>query len=141
MMIETRPFGRIEVAEEAVIDFPSGLYGLEGSRRYCLLPHGDSHGFFWLLSVDSPAIAMVVTDPFPFFPEYEVVISDPDAEILGATVPSDVSIYTSVSVSREGNEVTTNLLGPLAINHTARRGLQLIQDGARYTTRHPIGRT
>jgi flagellar assembly factor FliW len=158
MTIETRPFGRIEAPDETVIEFPGGLYGLEGSRRYCLLPHGDSPGFFWLLSMDTPAIAMVVTDPFPFFPEYEVAISDSDARILEATAASEVTIYTSVSVTRgdasaaagtrapslaggPDSQVTTNLLGPLAINHAARRGLQLILDGARYTTRHPIGQT
>lgn len=140
MTIETRPFGPIDVPEESLIDFPRGLYGLEDSRRYCLLPHGDSEGFYWLLAADRPSIAMVVTDPFPFFQEYEVVVPDEDAAVLAATTPADVAIYTSVTVNG-GDEITTNLLGPIAINHKARRGVQLVQDGNRYTTRHPIGRS
>ena len=138
MTIETRPFGRIDIADEAVIDFPRGLFGLEDTRRYCLLPHGESEGFFWLLSVDTPTIAMVVTDPFRFFPEYEVVIPDHEADMLGASAADHVAIYTSVTVARDSDQVTTNLLGPRAINHDARRGLQLVQDGSQYTTRHPL---
>jgi flagellar assembly factor FliW len=139
MKIDTTRFGLIEVPDETIIRFPRGLYGLEGARSYCLLKHDERGCFQWLQATDAPAIAMVVTDPFLFFAAYEVEIPDPAAELLQATVATDVTIYTSITVSPERHQIFANLLGPLVINQRAALGMQLIQDAARYGTRHLIG--
>jgi len=94
MKIDTTRFGLIELPDEAVIHFPRGLYGLEKARSYCMLKHDEPGRFQWLQATDAPAIAMVVTDPFLFFPSYEVEIPDSDAELLQASASSDVTIYT-----------------------------------------------
>jgi flagellar assembly factor FliW len=136
MQIETTRFGRIEVADDAVIAFPRGLYGLDSARAYCLLARGDQGCFQWLQATDAPPIAMVVTDPFSFFPDYQVEIPDAAAELLQATVASDVSIYTTLTIAAGQDGVYTNLLGPLVVNHHAGLGMQVIQDASRYKTRH-----
>jgi flagellar assembly factor FliW len=138
MLINTTRFGQLEVAEEACIHFPRGLYGLAATRDYCLLKHDDGGLFHWLQSTDEPAIAMVVTDPFRFFPSYEVEIPNQAADLLQARSITDVAIYTTVTVAEDGQSIHANLLGPLVINRTARLGMQLVQDGSRYTARHPI---
>jgi flagellar assembly factor FliW len=137
--IETTRFGLVEVSEEAIIRFPRGLYGLEEARAYCLLSHDERGLFQWLQAADAPAIAMLVTDPFLFFPAYEIEIPDPAAEFLQAGAPSDVTIYTPITVSTDRQEFYANLLGPLVIHRRAGLGLQLIQDATRYSTRHRIG--
>jgi flagellar assembly factor FliW len=139
MKIDTTRFGVIEISEESVIHFPRGLYGLDGANSYCLLQHDERGRFHWLQATDAPAIAMVVTDPFLFFPSYEVEIPDPAAELLEASAASDVTIYTSITVSPDHHHIYTNLLGPLVINHRAALGMQLVQDASRYSTRHLIG--
>ncbi len=113
MKIDTTRFGLIELPDEAVIHFPRGLYGLEKARSYCMLKHDEPGRFQWLQATDAPAIAMVVTDPFLFFPSYEVEIPDSDAELLQASASSDVTIYTSITVSPERQQIYANLLGPL----------------------------
>lgn len=137
MQIDTTRFGRIEIAETAVIDFPRPLYGLDGARRYCLLSYDEAGCFHWLQATDTPTIAMVVTDPFQFFPDYQLEIPDAAADLLKATAASDVAVYTLLTIA-EDRRVTTNLLGPIAINHQAQVGMQLIQNESRYTTRHPL---
>jgi flagellar assembly factor FliW len=136
MQIETTRFGRIEIADDAIITFPRGLYGLDQAHAYCLLEQGVRGGFQWLQATDAPAIAMVVADPFQFFPDYQVEIPDSAAELLRAVAASDVAIYTPLTIAAAENRVYTNLLGPLVINHHAGVGLQIIQDAARYSTRH-----
>jgi flagellar assembly factor FliW len=138
MQIETTRFGRIDVPDEAVIHFPRGLYGLDGTRHYCLLRHDERGYFHWLQAADAPAVAMVVTDPFLHFPTYQVDISDQANDLLQARAATDVTIYTSISVAADGQAVFANLLGPLVINPATRLGLQLIQDSSRYTTRHRL---
>lgn len=138
MVINTTRFGQIEIAEEARIHFPRGLYGLTGTHEYCLLKHDDGGVFQWLQSTDAPAIAMLVADPFRFFPSYEVEIANQAADLLRAQAITDVAIYTTITVGEDGRSITTNLLGPIVINPNARLGMQLVQDGSRYTARHPI---
>jgi len=138
MQIDTTRFGRIEITEDDVIHFPRGLYGLEGTRHYCLLKHDEGGWFYWLQAVDAPSVAMVVTDPCLFFPEYEVPIPDPVAEMLQVRAAGDVAVYTSITVAGGERSISANLLGPIVINASACLGLQLILDGARYTTQHRI---
>jgi flagellar assembly factor FliW len=136
MQIETTRFGRIDIADDAVIDFPRRLYGLEGAGGYCLLAYDEVGCFHWLQATDAPTIAMVVTDPFRFFPDYQVEIPDSAADLLQAATAGDVAIYTTLTIAAEEGRVYTNLLGPLVVNHKTGVGLQLIQDASRYSTRH-----
>lgn len=137
---DTTRFGRLRLPGDAVIRFPQALYGLEGRHAYCLLEHDRLGGFYWLQSIDDPATALIVTDPFLYYPEYEVEIPDDAAEGLKARTSSDVTVYTTVSLSDDRQGVHTNLLGPLVINHETKMGLQVVQQGDRYTCRHPLGR-
>lgn len=139
MQIETTRFGRIDVPDEALIRFPRGLYGMTEQRDFCLLQHDEPGLFSWLQAARAPAIAMVVTSPFSYFPTYEVVIPDEAAELLQASASTDVAVYTSITVAPDRQEIYTNLLGPLLINHRARVGMQLILDSDQYSTRHRIG--
>jgi flagellar assembly factor FliW len=138
MQIDTTRFGRIEIAENAVIHFPRPLYGLDAAGSYCLLAYDEAGCFHWLQATDAPTIAMVVTDPFPFFPDYQVEIPDSAADLLQASTASEIAVYTLLTIAAEERQVYTNLLGPIAINHETRVGLQLIQNESRYTTRHPL---
>jgi flagellar assembly factor FliW len=137
--LETTRFGAIEVPEDAIIRFPRGLYGLEEARAYCLLSHDERGCFQWLQAADAPALAMLVTDPFLFFSNYEIEIPDPAADLLKAASVAQVTIYTPITISADRREIYANLLGPVVINRTAGLGLQVIQDARRYRTRHLIG--
>src|SRR4051794_3655822 len=80
--IDSSRFGIIEIPEDGVIEFPRGLIGLTGSR-YALVAKEEDSAFVWLHSIDDPSLALAVTNPFQFFPEYEVVLSDSETERLG----------------------------------------------------------
>src|SRR5947209_4053753 len=95
MTIDSSRFGPIEIADEAVIEFPSGLIGLGGSR-YTLILREESQPFLWLHSVDDPALAIPVTNPANFFRSYVVEISDSEAERIGLSDPSDAAVYVTV---------------------------------------------
>jgi flagellar assembly factor FliW len=136
--LETARFGTLELPESAIVRFPQPLYGLEGRHSYCLLEHDAMSGFHWLQSTEEPALALIVTDPFRHFPAYELEIPDDLSRILGAQEPADVTVYTTVSIAPDRTSVTTNLLGPLVINHQVGLGMQVIQDSRRYHCRHTL---
>src|SRR5919202_845975 len=88
-------FGVVEIDEDAVVEFPSGLIGLGGSR-YPLVADGPDAVFAWLHSVEDPDVALPVTNPFLHFPAFAVELSDADTARIGAEDPADVSVWVTV---------------------------------------------
>ena len=136
MQIETTRFGFLEIPDDAVLRFPAGIYGFEDAREFCLIPHDEAGRFHWLQCLSNPSLAMVVTDPFLFFPDYEAEVPTPAAETLHAESASDVRLLVTITVGAKPNEVCANLLGPIAVNDRTNLGMQLVQDGTRYSVRH-----
>jgi len=138
LQVQTTRFGTLQVDAQKVIAFPRGLYGFEAMQRFLLLPHDDDGVFFWLQAVDDGALAMLVTNPFVFFPDYAVNLADADAAELRADQPQAVSVFTILTILRQPERVTANLLGPVVINAAARIGMQVALQEERYTTRVPL---
>ena len=93
--LQSSRFGQLELPEEAILEFPNGLIGLGGSR-YALLARADEALFAWLHSIDDPDLALPVTNPWQFFSDYAVDLSDADVERTGIVDPSDASVYVTV---------------------------------------------
>src|SRR3712207_9256295 len=71
----TTLFRSLEVPSEAVIEFPNGLIGLPGTR-WALLARAEDSAFIWLHSVDDAELAIPVTNPWRFFEDFEVELSE-----------------------------------------------------------------
>lgn len=136
MHVRTTRFGTIEIAEDRVITFPKGLLGFSEHRQYCLLEPSEESCFFWLQSVDDPALAFVVTDPSFFVPDYSVPVRAEQMGDLGLARLEDAQVF--VIVNKIDQTLTGNLQGPLVINTLTRAGEQLVLAEKRWTTRHPL---
>lgn len=136
MTIETTRFGRVEVNPESLLTFPQGVLGFESIQQYCLLEHRPGSPFLWLQAATNPALAFVVINPFEFIVDYDLTISDADVNHLQLAGPEDVRVLTIVTIS--GNEITTNLVGPIVVNHRLRLGRQIVLSDSRYCTRHSL---
>ncbi|GIW74915.1 MAG: flagellar assembly factor FliW [Phycisphaerales bacterium] len=136
MHVKTTRFGVVEIADDKVITFPQGLLGFPDHRRYCLLEPGEDACFFWLQSIDEPALAFVVTDPALFFKDYQVPIRPEQAKALDIDKLEDAQVF--VIVNKVGQTLTANLQGPLLINTLNLTGQQLVLADKRWTTRHTL---
>jgi flagellar assembly factor FliW len=119
MVVESTRFGRLDVTADAVIDFPNGLIGL-GGRRYVLLARGEESPFVWLHSLDDPALALPLTNPWRFFASYEVELAGADARRIGAgadgeagSVADETSVYVTVRAADAIEDFTANLRAPI----------------------------
>jgi flagellar assembly factor FliW len=121
--IESSRFGTLEVAPEQVIEFPHGLIGLEGSR-YTLLDRNPGSGILWLHSLDRPDLALPVVDPRPFFPAFELSLSEEDRERIGAPDPAAAQLYVTLRAAPDPAAVVVNLRAPLLIHEG--RGHQVL---------------
>jgi flagellar assembly factor FliW len=136
MHVRTTRFGTVEIAEDRVITFPKGLLGFADQRRFCLLEPAEDSAFFWLQSLDEPALAFVVTDPSFFVPEYSVPIRQEQMGELGLARLEDAQVF--VIVNKVEQTLTGNLQGPLVINTVSRTGEQLVLAEKRWQMRHPL---
>ncbi len=125
--IDSTRFGRIEVADEAVIEFPTGLIGLPGTR-FTLVAREEDDTFLWLHSIDHPELALPVTSPWKFFPAYEVELSDAEAERIGVTDPAQADVFVTVRAAEALEDFSANLRAPILIS--AGRGHQVINEAA-----------
>lgn len=112
-MYSTR-FGQLDIPAEQVIAFPHGLIGLPGNQ-FALLARSEDSAFVWLHSLEDPALAIPVTNPWRFFEGYEVEVSDHEAEALGISDATQTSVYVTVRAAEALEDFTANLAAPILI--------------------------
>ena len=109
--IESTRFGTLEIASEDVIEFPNGLIGL-GGKQFTIVPAGNGGAFSWLHSIDDPSLALPIANPWHFFADYVVDLSDEDSEPITAD-PADVTVWVTVRAGAELASFHTNLRAPM----------------------------
>jgi flagellar assembly factor FliW len=133
--VHSSRFGDLEIPDEAVIDFPSGLIGL-GGHRFALLSRTEDSTFAWLHSLDDAELAIPVTNPWRFFAEFEVELSDEEAERIGLTDADDPSVYVTVRAAEKPEEFFANLRAPILIHGNT--GHQVINLAPEAPVRAPL---
>jgi flagellar assembly factor FliW len=125
--IETRLGGR-DVPADKVILFPRGLIGFEGQREFTLLQIQENAPLLLLQSMETPALGLLVADPYVFIPEYRLTVGDAELELLQANNAEAVAVLVTASIPPgKPEDAVLNLLGPIVINHVRRLGLQVPQ--------------
>jgi flagellar assembly factor FliW len=139
MQLDTRHFGKIEIDEKEIIDFPEGLPGFLDIKKYAILANeeGDSP-FRWLQSIDEPNLAFAVVDPFSVKKDYDINIGDDASDALGIECVENVLVYSIVVVPEDVSKISMNLKAPIIINTKNNKGMQVILDTDEYGVRHYI---
>lgn len=135
MEVESSRFGRVEIDPASVIEFPDGLIGL-GGRRYALLATKPGSPFLWLQSLEDAGIALPVTNPHRFFPDFAVELSDDDVARVGIDPDDSADVYVTVRAASDPQDVTVNLRAPILIH--AGRGHQVVNHAAGAELRAPL---
>jgi flagellar assembly factor FliW len=133
--LQSSRFGELQIPAEAVIDFPAGLIGL-GGRRFALLARSEESAFVWLHSMDDPDLAVPVTNPWRFFEDFEVELSDDDVQRIGITTPEDASVYVTVRSAAALEDFCANLRAPILV--VGNSGHQLINQAPVAPVRAPL---
>ena len=133
--IESTRFGSLDIADEAVIEFPNGLIGL-GGTRYALIAREESAPFLWLHSIDDPSLAIPVTNPWSFFSKFAVEISDSEAARIGINDPSEAEVLVTVRAGESLDDFRANLRAPILL--AGGRGHQVINEADGTSVRAPL---
>ena len=132
---ESRRVGEIVVPETDVVRFDP-LPGFPERSRYVVMGHAADSELAWLVSLDDADLAFVVASPWSFFPRYDPPVDREHLAALEIERRDDVEILCLVTLS--GRQIFLNLAAPLLVNVATRRGLQVMSDDPRYTTRAAI---
>lgn len=139
LTVESTRFGTLEIEAEAVLSFPRGLIGLGGSR-YALLSNDPDSPFSWLHSVDDPGLALPVTRPWSFFPDYEVELSDAEAASIGISGDAPKDVWVTVRATERVEDFTVNLRAPIVVTPGAAgpEAFQVINEAPDADVRVPL---
>lgn len=133
--LQSTRFGDLELSEDDALEFPDGLVGLPGTRYALLLPEDPDGAFAWLQSLDDATLALPVTRPGRFFPDYDVVLEDEDVDpVLRDT--EGVDTWVVVRAGERLEDFSANLRAPLLI--VGRRGWQVINRADEAPLRAPL---
>lgn len=135
LAVQSSRFGELSVPVDTIIEFPNGLIGFQRAQRFVMIEHKPP--FSWLHSIEDPTLAFVVVDGFEFGHSYDIKapIGDKDIDLRE---DDEYAILVIVTVRPDPKLTTANLKAPVFVNIRNRRGLQMIFDDSRFSTRHPL---
>ena len=131
-------FGRFEIADDTILDFPAGVAGLTHLTWFTVLKRRSDSVFLWLQSLEDPAVSLPIVLPWAFHWDYEIELADADMRVLGVDAADQVSIYCLVEINDEMRSATVDLSSPIVINHERRIARQLPRIAAGYSSREPL---
>jgi flagellar assembly factor FliW len=138
LKFQTDRFGLMEFTEEAVITVLDGIIGFPSLLKYVLIKSPKFAPFYWLQSLDDPSMALVLVNPVLFKADYNPTLPDGLFEELKVN-DGIIELLAIVTIpAGRPQDMTANLLGPLALNPKTRLARQLILDDRHYTHRQPI---
>jgi flagellar assembly factor FliW len=127
-------------ADHQILQLPSGLIGLPKLTTFSIAPIENSWPFMAMNWLGEERMDFVVIDPSGLIPDYEIEVSDEDAEFLELHSAADALILNIVTVhSSRPQFATVNLVGPVVVNRHTGIGKQIIvMNWDRYSTQHPL---
>lgn len=140
MQITTKVFGEITIDDDKIIEFPNGIIGFPELTEFTLVHDKDkgADSIHWLQSIQEPGFAMPVMDPLIVYPDYNPEADDELFNVLGEIIPEELLVLVTVTVPKDLTKMTVNLKGPIIINVTSRKALQIIVEGDEYKVKFPI---
>lgn len=129
---------KLKIKAEHIIEFPQGLIGFSGAKRFVLIDERGSKRFMWLTSVDQPNLSFLVVNPKEVISDYEIEIPQNEMDFLGLKSTNDVEAFVIVTLPENAWDATVNLRSPILINPEKRLGKQVILEQGRYPVQYAV---
>jgi flagellar assembly factor FliW len=131
--------GEIEFSEDQIVRFEEGMLGLPTLKEYLLLESPTIAPFFRLQCIEEPNISFLLLDPVNIDSKFRDSVSqwDKEEEHFQADNP-DFSLFVVINISADGEEITANMVAPVIINLSKKRGLQLVLLDSPYSVKHNL---
>lgn len=137
MKIQTKYLGQVEIDQDKIISFPKGLLGFDENKDFVLLDV-EQGNFKFLQDIHNSHISFLLINPWDFYSDYQVDLPDQGLKTIYISPDNktDIAIFTIVTLGKSFKESTTNLLAPIVINLSDKKGKQFILNESKYITKH-----
>ncbi len=135
MRIDSGRFGTLDVDNQDVIYFPTGLIGFAGEHEFVLLRKTDTSPIGWLQSIHTKNLALPVVSIESL--ANEISVEEVGSAISRAQLDADIdecAVMAVLCVPGPNVEPTVNLLAPIIVNARTRTGSQVILEDTKFTT-------
>ncbi|WP_144509569.1 flagellar assembly protein FliW [Bacillus sp. FJAT-22090] len=138
MKIKTAYMGEIEIDPSTLMTFEHGIPGFEEERDFALLPIEDNDAFHVLQSIQTEALAFIVTNPYTITTNYNFEVDEAIVHALQIKDEKEVAVFAIVSLKETIAQSTLNLKAPIILNTTNKKAKQVILNSEEYAIRHLI---
>lgn len=136
MEINTRDFGTIQVEDDAVYNFPDGVYGFEEDTQFAVFQQTfDEVSFLYLQSTKNLVPCFLIFEPWELVPHYEPSISSEDLAALKVSDPKELIMLVIAKVPSSIEELSLNIKSPIALNAKTMVGRQTVLQNPDYPVR------
>jgi len=141
-VLETSNFGAIAYEPESVIEFPRGLPGFEGRRRFLAVQTPNSVPLVFLQSLEEPSLCFPTMPVLVLDSQYRLQVAEEDLDTVGLPrdrqprIGEDVLCVAVLSFRETG--ATANLLAPVVVNLKNQKAVQAIAPESDYSHQHAL---
>ncbi|MFD1020304.1 flagellar assembly protein FliW [Thalassobacillus hwangdonensis] len=136
MKINTKYFGETSIDSNQVIHFVQGLPAFENEKEFVVLPLNEENIYHVLQSIHNEQVALIVTNPYLFFSNYEFTLNVNTREAIEIQSSSDVMVLAVLTIHDPFEKTTANLQAPIIVNYKKGTGKQVILNDSSYKTKH-----
>lgn len=126
LKLKTRDFGEIEVNEEDILTFTTGMYGFEECTKFIILKDSPDDDVMFLQSIENKDLSFVLIDPYSIFRSYAPSLNEDDLSELKAINESELKYLVIAIIKEDIKDSVVNLKSPIAINPNSRYAKQVI---------------
>ena len=119
MLVKTKHFGEIELAEDKVLTFENGILGFENQKHYTILYNNENEtrsSISWLQSLEEPTLALPIIHPDLVKEDYNPIVNEDALQSLGNLNEENQVVFVTLTVPSDLTKMTVNLKAPLVIN-------------------------
>ena len=141
MLVKTRHFGEVDLADDKILTFDNGILGFEDHKQYTILyDSGEEERppVSWLQCCDIPELAIPVVSPVYVKEDYNPVVEDELLKSLGDLTDDNLVILLTLTIPQDIKKMSVNLKAPIVINSDNRKGAQVIAENQDYPIKYEI---
>jgi flagellar assembly factor FliW len=141
--LTTKYFGRLEVTEDAILQFPSGIPGFEGHKAFVLIERPDTHPLVFMQSMVAAELCFLALPVGSINPQYRLHLEPEELAMLQLppslqpAIGKDLLCLALVAMGQDTHP-TVNLMAPIVVNLANRRAVQSIQAESGYSLQHAL---
>jgi flagellar assembly factor FliW len=139
MNFKSDHFGNMNIDENDLIDFPTGMIGFSNETKFLLIRQRDNSPIAWLHSATNPGLAFPVISLEALAVEYgEDAMLDAARAAGIESGPETWSIMLVFAARGRDVPPTVNLVAPVIVDSESRTGAQVLLEGTKYTACEPL---